>query len=476
MSVERGEDGIFRFHYDYNGIVYEGSCHTEDVKDAVSFEILHRASVLRLEQCKTLKELFLKCKDMIIAQNPIYFSKAFELYLRKPRRRVNRKEDNPKTSYNEKIWEDFTLFIKEQFPQCDCIQKVEKRIAEAYISLIRTFGSYRDFRDNNKIELSTHTLNHKHIFLNDLYEKLLDDTGMDESPFARIPKLIEHSESHEPFTFDELSLIFKNADDYLRPLFTIGLFTGLSMGDICTLEKSHISFERNFIIRRRIKTGALCSIPMTFKLRQYIQGLYDKSKDEKYLLPEHFRDYDFNKSIVSNRATRFLASLGIETKTAVDGVTRKCNKKGLHSLRHTFCTLAGIFGIPETIVRSIVGHMTEYMTYLYTRKVSEEEKLRYIRLFGLDMDKHEIAPQNGDKLLPDNFTIDKEEIITQVLNNLTGKEKITLFDYLNQNPYFANLINNIVDDNGIIELDTKPVKEITDVQTETATAELSGLY
>ena len=90
------------------------------------------------------------------------------------------------------------------------------------------------------------------------------------------------------------------------------------------------------------------------------------------------------------------------------------------------------------------------------------------------MDKHEIAPQNGDKLLPDNLTIDKEEIVTQVTNNLTSKDKIILFDYLNQNPYFANLINNIVDDKGIIELDSKPLKETPNVQTET-TAEFSEL-
>ena len=461
MSVERGADGIFYFHYDYNGMVYEGSCNTDDVKDAISFEITHRASILRLEQQKTIRDLYLNCRDMIIAQNPIYFSKAFALYQSKPRRILKREEDT-KAGYNEKIWEDFTLFIKNRFPQCDCIQKVDKIIAEAYISLIRTFGSYQDFSNGKKIELSTHTLNHKHIFLNDLYEKLLDDTGMYESPFNRIPKLIEHSESHEPFTFEELSIIFKNVDDYLRPLFTIGLLTGLSMIDMCKLKKENICFERNFIIKNRCKTGVQCSIPMMKKLRDYIKELYDKS-DSEYLLPEHCKDYKANPSIVSNRATRFLASLGIETKTNVEGITRKCNKKGLHSLRHTFCTIAGIAGIPESIVRSIVGHMTEYMTYLYTRKIDEEEKLRYIQLFGLDIERHELSIDGCTKdLLPLKPTLTKEEIVKKYVASLSKDEAEKLYDYLENNQTFKNGLTSIsgVDEDRIIDIQNEQIKEV----------------
>ena len=43
---------------------------------------------------------------------------------------------------------------------------------------------------------------------------------------------------------------------------------------------------------------------------------------------------------------------------------------------------AGVVGIPEPVVRDIVGHMTPRMTELYNRHIEEQERLRWIGLLG----------------------------------------------------------------------------------------------
>ena len=53
---------------------------------------------------------------------------------------------------------------------------------------------------------------------------------------------------------------------------------------------------------------------------------------------------------------------------------RGARVKDLHSCRHTFCYYAGLYGIPLSIVQSIVGHMTPEMTKHYSAHASMEAK------------------------------------------------------------------------------------------------------
>lgn len=383
MSVKFNKDrNVWTFRYKYNRKAYNGTCHgCASYRDALNFETTHKASVMRLEKQNTLADLFNNCADMLAEKNPIELGRAFDLAMEKPRKR---KSITPsKLEEKRNYWNDFCAYMRSKNPNSETIQKTTHQMAEAYIAIIRRHGSFLNYIGGFSTQLAPFTLNAKHNTVREVFELLKEDAGIPKNPFANIPSLINKSESHEPFSVDEIHLIFQKANEFLHPLFAIGLFTGLSMGDICTLRKNNIEFERHFIIRNRNKTEVRCSIPMTKKFEEYMLELYQKTPpSEPYLLPDHYAAYKRNKSTVSNRATRFLTDIGIITAENVNGLTRKVNKKGLHSLRHTFCTIAGIIGIPESVVRSIVGHMTKEMIYLYTRKISEEEKLKYIDIFG----------------------------------------------------------------------------------------------
>jgi hypothetical protein len=82
-----------------------------------------------------------------------------------------------------------------------------------------------------------------------------------------------------------------------------------------------------------------------------------------------FGRYDIKISGLNSalKAKDFLESLKIQTTRKIEGRDRLVSVKDVHSLRHSFCFLAGIYGIPLLIVQSICGHMTSQMTSLYQR-------------------------------------------------------------------------------------------------------------
>lgn len=369
----------YRFQYDhkkYSGVCY--GCRT--VIEAKAFETKIKASCMRLHEQKTLNELFENCRDMIIQKKPIYLEKAYDLAMQKPRRRTPCEK---RETFKRHYWNDFVFFMRRMNPDVTTLQRVTKSHAEQYIGLIRKHGQFRAYYNKeNKGLYANHTLNEIHSVCIQVFDLLKNDSGMPENPFKDIEKLVAESDSHEPYTLEELKLIFQHADEWLHPVFMIGLFSGLRLGDICTLKKENIIFERHFIIRDQRKTGREASIPMHEVLEKYIRMLFEKYPDSEYLLPKHADLYKMFPSEISRKTKLFLQDLGIVSMKKVDGRNRSINVKGIHSLRHTFCTIAGVAGIPEPVLRSIVGHMTPEMTKLYTRHIEESDKLRYIQLFG----------------------------------------------------------------------------------------------
>ena len=72
----------------------------------------------------------------------------------------------------------------------------------------------------------------------------------------------------------------------MRPLFIIGICTGLSEGDICTLRWDEIRDGR-WIVRRRRKTGASLEIPVLPPLAAFLDEQRPISGEQEYILPEH---------------------------------------------------------------------------------------------------------------------------------------------------------------------------------------------
>jgi integrase len=162
-------------------------------------------------------------------------------------------------------------------------------------------------------------------------------------------------------------------------LFTIAIATALREGDICTLKWSEIDFRRDLIIKRMRKTDNIVEIPIMPPLRDYLLQ-HNNISESEYVLPQHAEMYLNNSSGVSYRIKQFLENkCNIATTKKLEGRSRAVSVKDLHSCRHSFCYYAGLYGIPLSIVQSIVGHMTPEMTKHYSAHASLSAKREQMR-------------------------------------------------------------------------------------------------
>lgn len=138
-------------------------------------------------------------------------------------------------------------------------------------------------------------------------------------------------------------------------------------------------------------------------LERFLRAELLLSGDSEYVFPELAKMYLENSGGISYRVKNFLESLGIKTTKKIEGRDRVVSVKDVHSLRHTFCYLAGVNNIPLVIVQSIVGHMDSKMTSHYSAHADRQAKHSKMQLFPgfmkqLDSDTIDIKATEPESL------------------------------------------------------------------------------
>ena len=419
-KTSRGETGEYHYAFAIGGKRYRGVCEgctTE--RKAQAYEKQIRDTVLKAQEQKTVKALVDNFADQLTGGKAIGLKEAFSLYLKKPKKRQpGEKQLKQKSAY----WQDFFDWRQGTHPGMENLRDVQSTHAEAYIAMLRTEGSFLHVQEERQKTaadkdykpqpqgLSPATVNVRHKTIKAVFAWLSSDAGIMENPFE-IEFLDYQYESREAFTPEELKLIWKNldSDPFVKPIFIIGVCTGLSEGDICNLRWSEI--QDGWISRKRRKTGAVLEIPILAPLMEFLNTL---PQTEDFILPEHAKMYADNPTGVTYRVKYFLEGLGISTTKKAEGRSRVVSIKDVHSLRHTFAYLAGINRTPLPVVQSVLGHMSPEMTKHYQAHADREAKEKY--LTQLPDFLNASPPQ-----LPAAKEPEREEL-TQLLTRLPLKE------------------------------------------------------
>lgn len=363
--------------------VCEG-CTTE--RAAQVFEKSIRETSKKLSEQKSVGALVENFKRELTGGTNITLVEAFDLYMAKSRRKMPGVQQQ---ATNRSQWEDFCSFMTDIYPENNKLDKVTRRHAEAYIKQLRDNGRHvqiikfsRQYKEKSVTHsyqtqriLSSRTINAFHKTLKSVFSKLQEDAGILYNPFD-FDMLDNDSENRDAFTPSELQLIGDNFNDFVRPIFIIGICTGLSESDICLLRWSEI--HDGWITRKRRKTGAELDIPILPQLERFLKEQRLISGDYEYVLPEHAVMYKANPSGISYRVKSFLESLGIATTRTAEGRGRASSIKDVHSLRHTFAYFAGCYQIPLLVVQSILGHMSPEMTKHYQSHADRQAKEKYL--------------------------------------------------------------------------------------------------
>lgn len=300
---------------------------------------------------------------------------------------LNRPDSGPVTlaGYQSQVGL-FVAWVGENHPRCRYIEQVSVGIAEAYSLYLLSAGSYpkalrtrkrrvdstEDEAPTPKPAFDPNTFN-KHITtLKRTFRVLLAKVGIVDNPWSAIMLKRENKVSRRELTVEELNAIINSAEGELQVLFLIGAYTGLRMGDACTLRWAEVDLVRRLIVRVPNKgarrKGKPVHIP-THPTLLRILAQVPSSRRKGYLLPEIAATYERSSSEVSRMIRSHLESCGIQVHAEGTGKgtgRRAVVEVGFHSLRHTFVSLCRAADAPLAVVEAIVGHSNPSMTRHYT--------------------------------------------------------------------------------------------------------------
>lgn len=285
------------------------------------------------------------------------------------------------------------------------------------------------FMDSIQAEFASGTFNKYLQFFNCFFDTLAEAGQVNvKNPFKDIDRMNHTYNSKKPLTVEQIAKLIDTATGDMRLLIALGYFTGLRLGDCCTLQWREIDLIRRIIeriprkIEHTVKDQAQAKVKIG--IPQYLFQILAKVTDDQrtgYLLPEYAelylegKDHPINKFIAKH-----FQKCGIEThrlgtgrKVVTDPETGEpvINKRtgkpkrtgsraivevGFHSLRYSYISHNAEAGTPAAVIQRNAGHASPAMTEHYT-KISDDAAVKYAQVMRL----------------PDNSIIDIQTVSEQ---------------------------------------------------------------
>jgi integrase len=364
----------------------------EPVKTAEEAEMRRKALMAPLlvaDREEALRRVVGKLEETVLqrealehaGQDAITLNNAWEAYVAS----VNRPDSGPRTLKGyESQWREFARWVGEKHPACTELKQVTSRIAEAYAGHL--LGEARDGQGKVvKRPFSTNTFN-KHVRLLELvFRVLAKKADAASNPWADITRKTENKASRRELAVEELNTICNRAEGELQALIVLGIYTGLRLGDCCTLRWPEIDLDRRIVRRVPNKTARRKNMPVLIPIHptllEFLQKT-PKSRRSGYVLPEIAAKYRHCDSDVTREVRRHLIACGIQVHQEGTGYVRAPSggtsenikytgkravvEVGFHSLRHSFVSLCRQANAPLSVVEAIVGHSSPAMTRHYT--------------------------------------------------------------------------------------------------------------
>ncbi len=323
------------------------------------FKLHNKAEQFR-QLADTVKSFEQKIAEALeISNPPLKITDAWEAYVNAP----NRPDSGDRTLASYKgQFKAFEKWICDKFGQILYMREISRETAGKYAAYLASSGK------------SANTYN-KHIgFLKMFYRVLEDQARTKENPFDKITRKKLKTESRRELTIEELHKVLNDSEGDLNLLLSLGIFTGLRLGDCCTLQWGEVDLIRRIIRRIPNKTASKNPKPVLIGIPAPLYDLLIEipAKQRKgFLLPNLVDVYnDVNKrSLITKEIQAHFEACGIQTqKTGTGKGTKKraVIQVGFHSLRHTYVSLHAEGGTPQAIIQGNVGHNSPAMTRHYT--------------------------------------------------------------------------------------------------------------
>ncbi len=417
---------------DRNGepVTTRKEAEAERVRIMAPFAAKETVEQLKAIQAKLADAETLHAQAVEDANPPLTIADAWNAYLRS-NERPDTGEDMQ--SRYAGYWTRLTDWLQETAPETKYLRDITPQTAQDYAATL------------NASATSPNTFN-KHINFLRLFSGVLKEPArMQENPFDRIRRKKLKTNVRRELTIAELKEILEKAKGELQTLLYIGTFTGLRLGDCCTLKWGEVDLDRGMIRRVQNKTASKKQKPVLIGIPA---ALYAKlaetppARRKGYVLPKYAELYNYRneggtitrQAFITREIQDHFETCEIRTTREGTGFIKdpKTGKKkstgkravievGFHSLRHTFVSRHAEHGTPQSVVQAIVGHGSPAMTAHYTH-IGEDTARRVAGVLELT----EPGTEPARAPLPD-WAMDLVEGMTaknwrQIKAELTGKE------------------------------------------------------
>ncbi|MBN2164224.1 MAG: site-specific integrase [Pontiellaceae bacterium] len=306
-------------------------------------------------------------------------------------------------------WTAFTTWMKENAPAVKDMRNVTPQIAAEYAKSLNG-GT------------SANTYNKHTGFLRLFFRVLEQDAGLKENPFDKVRRKTLTTQSRRELTIAELRDILTKATGDLQILLSLGTFTGLRLGDCCTLKWGEVDLDRGLIKRIPNKTAkkgkpVLIGIPAALF---EVLAMTPRTERKGYVLPRHAELYTYRndsgtptrRSDITSAIQTHFTNCGIQIhkegtgfrlvpcKHSITGYKKEHTGKravvevGFHSLRHTYVSLHAERGTPQALIQGNVGHSNPAMTAHYLH-VNEETAVKTAQVLSIE------EPKPASRQVPD---------------------------------------------------------------------------
>lgn len=246
-------------------------------------------------------------------------------------------------------------------------------------------------RDKTASDLSASTANTDLKILRVAFHQAVIDGLRLDNPGSAVRTLEDRKEAdaaeRRPFTEKELKTLLAVTAGEWRGLILGGLYTGQRLGDLASLIGRKIDLKEELLTFRSQKTGRDMVIPLAKPFLAYLKKLPPLGPDTPVFpnasAERHEADGESRRLSARFHALLVKAKLtGARAKDKNSGkghsVKRTVSELSFHSLRHNTTSWLKKAGVPESVVRDIIGHESELVSRSYTH-VDDATKRKAIR-------------------------------------------------------------------------------------------------
>jgi integrase len=306
----------------------------------------------------------------------------------------------------------FLNFLKDSNYKIKEMKQVTKKIVEEYCQYLVDTCSSENY--NNKI----HTLRK-------IFNTLKEEGRYIENPFDDVKFRKQSLKCRRAFTTEELYKILNHIKDdkQMLCLFSLGLYTGLRIGDCACLKWENVDLFKKIISivpnkTKRFNQSAII-IPIHDSLYNILCSFKNLNIDDVYVIPK-IKDY-YEGGLLTAKIKKIFEKLGINMQTTDENGKVK-RVVSFHSLRHTFVSMNINNGLSPLLVQKIVGHSSIDMTNHYFH--SNENVVR-----------------TGINAMPD--LLENKEV-NKIDDNIEKSELLNLFDK-DKDKSLNDTLNRIID-------------------------------